>query len=87
MRSAERVAKVVGPPFAGEVECRQSKTQIDPRAAQQALDHREVEHLSRLYTPSLEIDKFRAWPRPQLVEFFSIDFQRRSAFISTRERQ
>ena len=70
MRPAEGVAEVVGPPLAGEVEQSKSKIQIDATTAKQALDQREVEHVSWLYTASLEVDKFGARPLLQCVEFF-----------------
>ena len=86
MRPAERVAEVVGPPLAGEVEQSTSKIQIDATTAKQGWT-REVERVSWLYTASLEVDKFGARPLLQFVEFFPLNFQRSSAFISTGEGQ
>ena len=87
MCPAERVAEVIGPPLAGEVEQSKSKTQIDATTAKQALDEREVDHVSWLYTASLEVDKFGARPLLQFVEFLLLDFQRRPAFVSTPQGQ
>ena len=83
MRPAERVAEIVGPPFAGCVEQRKLKVEIGSTGSKQPLNQHHVEDLTRLYSPPVEVHELGTRSFLEVEKLILLNLQRGSAFVAT----